>query len=83
MYDMREIGQGIDGAKERVKKLVGVPALIKVSTGRGKQIIFSGKVEAVFPAVFSVRLNTGELKTFSYADVHTRGVMFLDPSKHQ
>ncbi len=76
---MREIGQNLNGAKERVKKLLGIPVLIKVNSGRGKSAIFRGEVAAVFPAVFTVRLDSGETKTFSYADVHTRGVLFLKP----
>ncbi len=78
---MREIGRSIDGAKEKVKRLVGVPVMIKVNSGRGKSALFSGEVEAIFPAVFTVRLSSGELKTFSYADVHTRGILFLNPAK--
>ncbi len=69
----------MDSAKSRVKKLIGIPVLIKVNSGRGKSALYRGEVTAVFPAVFSVKLDTGELKTFSYADVHTRGVLFLKP----
>lgn len=76
---MREIGRDLSGAKERVQKLVGVPVLIKINSGRGKSALFGGTVTATFPAVFSVKLSSGELKTFSYADVQTRGVLFLKP----
>ncbi|MBD5091914.1 MAG: hypothetical protein K2J16_06010 [Clostridia bacterium] len=78
---MREIGQNLDNTKERVKKLLNIPVLIKINSGRGKSTLCHGEVTAVFPAVFSVRLDSGELKTFSYADVHTRGVLFLKPEK--
>lgn len=74
---MREIGSNLQTAKESVKRLVGIPVMIKVNQGRGKNTVFSGEVETIFPSVFSVRLSTGELRTFSYTDVHTRGVMFL------
>lgn len=75
---MREIGQNINSAKEKVQRLVGVPILIKINTGKGKSILCHGKVTALFPAVFSVALDSGELRTFSYSDVHTRCVMFLN-----
>ena len=78
---MREIGRTIEWVKQRVAGLVGVPVLIKISSGRGKSELHRGEVGAIYPAVFSVTLDTGEQKTFSYADVHTRNVMFLDPDK--
>ena len=78
---MREIGQDLSSAKERVQKLVGVPVLVKINVGRGRSSLLGGVVTATFPAVFSVKLATGELKTFSYADVQTRGVMFLRPEQ--
>ena len=78
---MREIGQDLSSAKERVQKLVGVPVLVKINAGRGRSSLLGGVVTATFPAVFSVKLATGELKTFSYADVQTRGVMFLRPEQ--
>lgn len=74
---MREIGRDLQTAKERVAGLVGVPVLIKINSGRGKSELCKGEVTATFPAVFTVKLDTGEVRTFSYADVHTRGVLFL------
>lgn len=76
---MREIGQGLNVAKEKVKRLLNVPVLIKVNSGRGRSSLHNGTVSALFPAVFTVKLDTGETRTFSYADVHTRGVLFLNP----
>lgn len=75
---MREIGKGIAETKTRVEKLVGVPLLIKVSEGRGKSSLLRGSIIKVFPAVFTVMLESGEIRTFSYSDVHTRGIMFLN-----
>lgn len=75
---MREIGKGIAETKTRVEKLVGVPLLIKVSEGRGKNSLLRGSIIKVFPAVFTVMLESGEIRTFSYSDVHTRGIMFLN-----
>lgn len=78
---MREIGQNLDTTKERVKKLLNIPVLVKINSGRGRTSLCKGEVTAVFPAVFTVKLDDGETKTFSYADVHTRGVLFLNPDK--
>lgn len=78
---MREIGKTLDGAKQKVQNLMGIPVLIKINSGRGKSALVRGEVTAVFPAVFSVRLEDGELRTFSYADVQTHGVMFVQPLK--
>lgn len=74
---MREIGKTLEGAKQKVLNLVGIPVLIKINAGRGKSALFRGEVTAVFPSIFTVTLDNGELRTFSYADVQTHGVMFL------
>lgn len=74
---MREIGQGLNGTKERVKGLIGMPMLIKVNSGRGKSALYHGRVRDVFPSIFTITLDSGENKTFSYADVHTGNILFL------
>ncbi len=74
---MREIGKGIDETKSQVKKLVGVPLVVKINSGRGKSSVVRGTIAGVFPAVFTMKLDSGEIRTFSYSDVHTRGVLFL------
>ncbi len=72
---MRDIGQNLDNAKEQVKSLLNIPVIIKLNSGRGKSTLLKGEVTAIFPAVFSIRLDSGELRTFSYADVHTHTVV--------
>lgn len=74
---MREIGKGIDETKSQVKKLVGIPLVVKINSGRGKSSVVRGTIAGVFPAVFTMKLDSGEIRTFSYSDVHTRGVLFL------
>ncbi len=74
---MREPGKGIAGTKAGVERLIGMPLVMKVNEGRGRTGMFRGQVIAVFPAVFTVRTESGEIRTFSYSDVHTRGIMFL------
>ena len=74
---MREIGQTIACAKKKVEQLINVPVLMKISSGRGKSTLCKGEVTGVFPQVFTVRLEDGTCKTFSYSDVHTKNVLFL------
>lgn len=74
---MREIGKGIDETKLQVKKLMGVPLVVKINSGRGKSTVVRGTIAGVFPAVFTMKLDSGEMRTFAYSDVHTRGVLFL------
>ena len=76
---MREIGTGITLTKERVRRLKGLPLIIKVNGGRGKCTLFYGEVIDVFPSVFTVKTSDGDKKTFSYSDVHAGSVLFLKP----
>ena len=73
---MREIGDSILLTKERVRSLKDVPVVVKVVSGRGKNCLVSGKITAVFPSVFTLTTDAGEMKTFSYSDVHSGGVLF-------
>ena len=62
---------------ERVNKLKGMPLIVRVTRGRNKIERFEGKIEAIYPSVFTVRLSDGGLSSFSYADVMAKNVMFL------
>ena len=76
---MREVGQDISVAKQKVARLVGVPALIKMKGARGKVESAKGQVASTFPAVFTILFEDGTSKTFPYADVLTGNVLFLRP----
>lgn len=78
---MREIGKGLGEAKAQVRELAGVPLLFRVSEGRGRSSIVKGRIVATFPAVFTVRTESGEVRTFSYSAVHTREVLLLPDDK--
>ena len=78
---MREQGQNIDAAKTKVKSVLGVTSLIKIRSARGKSEETSGKVTALFPAVFTVEFDDGTSRTFPYADVTTGHVLFLSPKE--
>ena len=78
---MREAGRDIGEAKARVKRLTGIPLVIRVSEGRGRSTLIKGSIVAAFPAVFTVRTESGEVRTFSYSAVHTREVLLLPDDK--
>lgn len=78
---MREIGKGLGEAKAQVRELAGAPLLFRVSEGRGRSSIVKGRIVATFPAVFTVRTESGEVRTFSYSAVHTREVLLLPDDK--
>lgn len=74
---MREIGQQIDYAKKKVERLAGIPVVVKIIGARGKATLCQGKISALFPSVFTVQMDDGTTRTFSYSDVHTKNVLFL------
>ena len=43
--------------------------------------LVKGRIVATFPAVFTVRTESGEVRTFSYSAVHTREVLLLPDDK--
>ena len=78
---MREVGQDLTATKERVKRLLGVPAIIKIKSARGKSETVNGQISALFPAVFTITLDDGKTRTFPYADVLTGSILFFNPNK--
>ena len=74
---MREINNTMEQALRRVRLLAGLPIKIKVNRGRNKIEHFGGKIEAVYPKIFTVRKSDGELDTFSYSDVVAGNVKFF------
>ena len=67
----------MEQALRRVKLLAGVPIKIKVNRGRNKVERFGGKIEDVYPKVFTVRKSDGAIDTFSYSDVVAGNVKFF------
>ena len=63
------------------RRKTAVPLLFRVSEGRGRSSIVKGRIVATFPAVFTVRTESGEVRTFSYSAVHTREVLLLPDDK--
>ncbi len=73
---MKEITNTIETTIRRVGQLAGVPVIIKVNRGRNKIEQFTGKVESVYPKIFTVRKDCGEISSFSYSDVLSKNIMF-------
>ena len=73
---MREIGKDLSETKKRVELLKGINVIIKVNEGRNKITNYSGKVENLYPSVFTFKTSDENVKTFPYADVLTKAVRF-------
>ena len=75
--EMREVNNNMEQAFRRVRLLAGIPIKIKVNRGRNKIERFGGKIENVYPKIFTVRKTDGDLDTFSYSDVVAGNVKFF------
>ena len=73
---MREVNNNIEQAFRRVRLLAGLPIKIKVDRGRNRVARFGGKIENVYPKIFTVRKSDGAIDTFSYSDVVAGNVKF-------
>lgn len=71
---MREAGQNLDTAKRYVLLSSKQRLKIVVHKGRNRYESFEGRVECMYPNVFTVSSEGAGLKTFSYSDVVTRHV---------
>ena len=74
---MREINKNISGLMENVRALTGLRVKIKVNRGRNRIELVEGILENAYPNIFTVRKQTGELNSFSYADIIANNVKFL------
>lgn len=75
---MREINNNINGLMENVRALTGLRVKIKVNRGRNKIELIEGILENAYPNIFTVRKLSGELNSFSYADIIANNVKFLE-----
>lgn len=74
---MREIVYSVSGTKDKIKNAIGLNVKLKVNRGRNKIEMIEGILENAYPNIFTVRLKTGSLMSFSYSDVITKNVRFL------
>ncbi|MBO5304817.1 MAG: Veg family protein [Clostridia bacterium] len=74
---MREIVYSVSGTKDKIKNAIGLNVKLKVNRGRNKIEMIEGILENAYPNIFTVRLKTGSLVSFSYSDVITKHVKFM------
>ncbi len=74
---MREVENKMDRAIVRIRLLAGLPVNVKVNRGRNKIECYGGKIENVYPKIFTIRKNDGALDTFSYSDVVAGNIKFF------
>ncbi len=66
---MRKMPNAIDDIKKQIQQLKGINIELEVNTGRKKIKTFIGKVQSVYPSVFTFEDIDGNTKTYSYCDV--------------
>lgn len=69
---MRKVRVSIDNIKQQVNAFKGLDARFEVNLGRNKFYNFEGKVDNIYPSLFTVAVNDGDkVKThsYSYSDV--------------
>ena len=61
----------IDSAKDEIKSLIEFPVSVTVNMGRNKFSSFKGRLDGVYPALFTVKPLDSDFKgktTYSYAE---------------
>ncbi|MDR1906003.1 MAG: Veg family protein [Clostridiales bacterium] len=71
---MKEVKYSIKDAKNSLNFLKGIDAIFRVNLGRNKIIEYNGKVENLYTSVFTVKLDSNVIKTYSYSDILTGNV---------
>ena len=61
----------IDIIKNKIINLKNIKLKLKVNLGRNKYEYLEGKIDNIFPNIFTVSTNKG-VKSFSYSDVATK-----------
>lgn len=78
---MRSINQDIQYTKLQVKKLVGRSVRLKVNRGRNKIEIIDGEIDAVYPQIFTIKNDNGDINSFSYSDILAKNITFYRSAK--
>ncbi|MFI3229839.1 MAG: Veg family protein [Bacillota bacterium] len=63
--------------RTELQGIVNIPFVIRVNRGRNRIETVEGYVESVYPNIFTIRTLAGELNTFSYADIYSKQVRFV------
>ena len=80
-YIMRTISQDLDYTKYQVKQLIGTVVRLKVNRGRNKIEIIDGKINAVYPQIFTIKDEKGDINSFSYSDILAKNITFYRSAK--
>ncbi|MFA6867298.1 MAG: Veg family protein [Clostridia bacterium] len=78
---MRTIIQNITHTKNQVKQLVGTNVRLKINRGRNRIEFIDGEIEAVYPQIFTIRNEKGDLNSFSYSDILANNITFYRCAK--
>lgn len=74
---MREINNNVTEIHANVRALTGLHVKIKVNRGRNKTELVEGILENAYPNIFTIRRQSGEINSFSYADIISKNVKFI------
>jgi uncharacterized protein Veg len=69
---MRRAFLNIDNIKKEINAYKGLDINLTVNHGRNKICSYSGKIESVYPSLFTVAIKDGEIykkQCYSYSDV--------------
>ena len=64
----------IDFIKKKIIEFKNEKIKIKISLGRNKYEYLEGKIQNIYPNIFTIITNKG-LRTFSYSDIVTKAVI--------
>lgn len=64
----------IEKIKKNISEMLGKTVVVKINGGRNKVEIIEGKINAIYPYLFTVKV-INEVKSFSYADILTKNVI--------
>ena len=68
---MRKTTVSVEQVKKGVRALMGKPIKIKINRGRKRIERYSGEISAVYPSVFTLKVDKGAVKSLScsYSDL--------------
>ena len=73
---MRRRAVNIQEVKQKIAELRGKNLSLAVNRGRNKITTLNGRIEDVFPSVFTFRAAAGDIVSFSYSDIICGDIQF-------
>ncbi len=83
---MRKVNSKIEDIISQIQSLKGKDVELEITKGRKKTIKYSGKIECVYPSIFTVRSYEGDGKnafSYSYSEVLCGDVSLMAQEKMQ